>query len=355
MTTAATRLPLLPLTTVGAHPRPSWWYLADEAMRDGRFGSQDIQETLNHAADIAILDQERLGLHVITDGEMWRASGYVMSLFGRIQGLSPAPATARRWGPPHYDMDTRFTVTGPISAPNGLGIAEHFPRLRERATHPVKVTCPGPITFARHCHLAPPYGDMWELGRDIAKIVNAELRACVAAGADFVQIDDPSVGIIPGEGRGIAELVNLAVEGVEAKIALHICFGSNRGRPRVTNRRYGPLFPDILEARVDQFLLEFANRQMADVDLWQQYHPRQELVVGVIDHKAYMIETPDEVAERIRTALEYVPAEQLWISPDCGMSPTPYWIAMAKLRAMVAGTEIVRGELGGGDRAMASD
>src|SRR5262245_45315514 len=252
MTTEATRLPLLPLTTVGSHARPAWWYLADDAIRDGRFGSQDVQETLDHAADVAILDQERLGLDVITDGEMWRASGYVMSLFGRIQGLSAVPATARRWGPPHYDMEVGFNVTGPLSAPQGLGIAEHFPRLRARARRPMKVTCPGPITFARHCRLAPPYGDMWELGRDIAKLVNAELKACVAAGADFVQIDDPSVGMIPGEGRGIAELVNLAVEGVDAKIALHICFGGNRGRSRVTNRRAGPLFPDILAARVDQ-------------------------------------------------------------------------------------------------------
>jgi 5-methyltetrahydropteroyltriglutamate--homocysteine methyltransferase len=306
-----------------------------------------MQETLDHAADLAILDQERLGLDVITDGEMWRASGYVLSLFGRIQGLSPVPATARRYGPPHYDMDTGFSVTGPLSAPNGLGIAEHFPRLRERATRPVKVTCPGPITFARHCGLGPAYRDIWEVGRDVAKIVNAELKACVDAGADFVQIDDPSIGMVPGEGRGIAELVNLAVEGVEAKVALHICFGSNRGRPRVADRRYRPLFPDILEARVDHILLEFSNRQMADIELWQEYAPRQGLAVGVVDQKAYMIESPELVAERIRTALRYVPAEKLWISPDCGMGPAPYWIGMAKLRAMVDGTAIVRRELEG--------
>jgi 5-methyltetrahydropteroyltriglutamate--homocysteine methyltransferase len=347
MVKASEPLPLLPLTTVGSHPRPSWWYLANEAIREGRFGPQDQQETFDHAVELAILEQERLGLDVITDGEMWRPSGYVQSLFGRIQGLSIAPATARRWGPPHYDMDPQIRVTGPVSAPEGLGIAEHFPRLRERATHRVKVTCPGPLTFARHCCLAPPYSDMWELGRDFAKIVNAELKACVAAGADFVQIDEPSVGVIPGEGRGMAELINLAVEGVDAKIALHVCFGNNRGRPRVTNRRYRPLFPALLEARVDQFLLEFANRQMADIDLWQQYRPRQELVVGVIDQKAYMIETPEVVAERIRTALQYVPAEQLWISPDCGLSSTPYWIGLAKLQAMVEGTLLVRRELEG--------
>jgi 5-methyltetrahydropteroyltriglutamate--homocysteine methyltransferase len=102
-----------------------------------------------------------------------------------------------------------------------------------------------------------------------------------------------------------------------------------------------------MEAHVDQFVLEFANREMAEISLWQEYEPRQELVVGVIDQKAHLIETPEFVAERIRLALQYVPAEKLWISPDCGFATTAYWIAMGKLRAMVAGTAIVRRELTG--------
>src|SRR5215211_192061 len=105
MTTPPTALPLLPTTVVGAHGRPSWWYLAAEAIRDGRFGSQDTEETLDHAVDLAILDQERLGIDVITDGEMRRLSGYVQTLYSGIEGLETTPATARRLGPPHYDMD----------------------------------------------------------------------------------------------------------------------------------------------------------------------------------------------------------------------------------------------------------
>jgi 5-methyltetrahydropteroyltriglutamate--homocysteine methyltransferase len=189
---------------------------------------------------------------------------------------------------------------------------------------------------------------VWELARDVAQIVNAELRACVAAGADFVQIDDPSLGIIPGEGRGMVDLVNAAVEGVQAKRALHICFGTNRGRPRGYNRTYRPLFPDLMEAQVDQFVFEFSNREMADINLWQEYQPRQELVVGVVDQKCYTIETPEFVADRIRTALKYVPAEKLWISADCGFQGAPYWIALRKLRALVEGTATVRRELAGG-------
>jgi 5-methyltetrahydropteroyltriglutamate--homocysteine methyltransferase len=333
---------------VGSHARPSWYWLANEAIQQDRFGSRDIAETLDHAVDIAILDQERLGIDVITDGEMRRLSGYVRTLLQRIDGLSPVPATARRWGPPHYDMDTDMQVDGRVSAPEGLGLARDFAYLKAHTTRRTKATCPGPLTFAGFCHLAPPYRDVWELAHDAARIVNAELKACVAAGADFVQVDDPSLGIIPGEGRATAELVNEVFDGVAAKKALHICFGTNRGRPRGYNRTYRPLFPDLLDARVDQFVFEFTNRQMADIDLWQEYQPRQELVVGVVDQKCFTIETPEFVADRIRTALRFVPPEKLWISADCGFQGTPYWIAIGKLQALVAGTAIVRQELAGG-------
>jgi 5-methyltetrahydropteroyltriglutamate--homocysteine methyltransferase len=259
MTTAADPLPLLPTTVVGSHARPAWWWCANEAIQQGRFGERDVAETLDHAVDIAILDQERLGIDVISDGEMRRLSGYVRTLLQRIEGLSAVPATARRWGPPHYDMDTDMQVDGPVSAPDGLGVARDFAYLKAHATHRTKATCPGPLTFAGFCHLAPPYGDVWALAHAVAKLVNAELKACVAAGAEFVQIDDPSLGIIPGEGRGMVELVNAAFDGVQAKRALHICFGTNRGRPRGYNRTYRPLFPDLMEAQVDQFVFEFTN------------------------------------------------------------------------------------------------
>src|SRR3712207_5274895 len=180
----STGLPLLPTTVVGSHPRPAWWWLANEAIREGRFGSQDIQETLDHAVDLAILDQERLGIDVIADGEMRRLSGYVRTLLQRMRGLRSEPATARRWGPPHYDMDVGSVVEGPVSAPDGLGVATDFAYLKAHTTRRTKATCPGPLTFAGFCRLAPPYGDVWELARDVAKVVNAELKACVAAGAD---------------------------------------------------------------------------------------------------------------------------------------------------------------------------
>src|SRR5262249_3533482 len=144
MTAPPTALPLLPTTVVGAHARPSWWYLAIEAIRDGRFGTRDAEEPFNHAVDLAILHQDRLGIDVITDGEMRRLGGYVDTLFANVQGISSVPATARLLGPPHYDMDPRRRVEGPVSAPGGLGLAADFAYLRGRTSRATKVTCPGP-------------------------------------------------------------------------------------------------------------------------------------------------------------------------------------------------------------------
>jgi 5-methyltetrahydropteroyltriglutamate--homocysteine methyltransferase len=221
---------------IGSLLRPAYLKQAIAQREAGALSDEELTAAQDRAVQEAVALQESCGIDVITDGEMRRLGGYVETLFGNVQGISTVPATARRLGPPHYDMDPRRRVEGQVSAPNGLGLAADFAYLRSRTGRAAKVTCPGPLTFAGFCELAPPYRDVWELAHDVAAIINAELKECVAAGADFVQVDDPSLGIIPGEGRGIVDLVNQVVDGVEAKTALHICFGSNRGRPRGFNR-----------------------------------------------------------------------------------------------------------------------
>ena len=114
----------------------------------------------------------------------------------------------------------------------------------------------------------------------------------------------------------------------------------------MSKRTYRQLFPRILDAKADQLVLEFANRQMSEIELWKEFAVDRELGAGVIDVKAYEIETPEDVADRIRKILKYVPAEKLWINPDCGMGNSPRWICVEKFKAMVAGTRIVRRELG---------
>ena len=132
-----------------------------------------------------------------------------------------------------------------------------------------------------------------------------------------------------------------------ARIGLHLCFGNFVGRP-VAQRTYRPLFPYILDTRTDELALEFANRELAEVELGQQIAAAgKTLAAGLVDVKNYYIETPEDVAERIRAVLKYVPADKLTIVPDCGFSQTARWASRAKLKALAQGAQIVRKELSG--------
>jgi 5-methyltetrahydropteroyltriglutamate--homocysteine methyltransferase len=168
----------------------------------------------------------------------------------------------------------------------------------------------------------------------------------VAAGAQFIQIDEPARGHVSGQ--EMARLFNLATEGVRAHLAFHICFGNRFGRSRFP-RTYRPYFPALLEARTDQFVLEFAGREMAELDFIAQFaREGRELGAGVIDVKGFHPETPDEVAERIRKVLKIWPAEKLYVTPDCGFGWSPRYMCNAKVRALAAGARLVRKELGAG-------
>jgi 5-methyltetrahydropteroyltriglutamate--homocysteine methyltransferase len=233
-----------------------------------------------------------------------------------------------------------------LSAPNGLGIVEEWKLARRLTDRPLKATCPGPYTLMIPLRPGGPYRDREALLPDLIAVVNRELRELVDAGADFIQIDEPNFVILRGEAKRLVEIFNASVEGVRAKIALHVCFGNLHGRPFSVSRGYRDLFPELLDARCDQFAFEYANREMAELGLFKEYPPNREVGVGVIDVKAYQIESAQEVARRIRLALECVSPDRLWITPDCGFWETPRHVAIGKLRAMVEGTLLVRNELG---------
>ena len=157
--------------------------------------------------------------------------------------------------------------------------------------------------------------------------------------------DEPSFSIIPGATRDWVQMYNACVEGVDAKLALHVCFGNLTSRPR-GKRRYKWMFPELLDARADQLVFEFANREMCESGLWGELAIDRELGAGVVDVKSFYVETPEDVAERIREFLKHVPPDRLYVSPDCGFFQLPRWLSYQKLETMVAGTRIVRHELG---------
>lgn len=337
-------LPLLPTTTVGSSPLPSWLWLAREAISAGRLGPAEIREVIEDATRLALWDQLDAGVDVLTTGEMPRVR-FIRSFYTRIAGLRPIEP-ARQVGVPHYDSYSTYEPTERVEAPEGLGIVEEWRLARRLTDRPLRATCPGPYTLLVPMRTGGPYRDRDSLVADVTAIVNRELRALAGAGAELIQIDEPNFVILGGEAKRLVEIFNATVDGVAATITLHVCFGNLHGRPFATTRSYRPLFPALLEARCEQFLFEYANREMAELELFKEYPPDRQVGVGVVDVKAYQIEGPEEVARRIHAALQWVPAERLWISPDCGFWEAPRHVAVGKLQAMVAGTRAVREELG---------
>jgi len=337
-------LPLIPSTVVGSHGKPGWWYGAVKAYEAGGLGPADLEELFDDAADTAIRDMERAGLDIITDGEVRRLDGYVDSYYAIIKGIQALPVR-RRAGPWGYDQQTRYEAVGRIDAPpGGLGIVKEFEYLKSHTTKRTKATCAGPLTFGSRIHPGKLYKGVVDVAERFAEVINAELKGLAAAGAGFIQIDEPARGNVSGE--EMARLFNLATEGVKAKLGFHVCFGNRFGRSRF-NRTYRPYFPGLLKARADQFVLEFAGRELSELELWQQFNDGRELGAGVIDVKGFYPETPEDVAERIRRVLKICKPEELYANPDCGFGWSPRYMCNQKLRALAAGAVLVRKELAG--------
>ncbi len=337
--------PLLPTSVIGSYAWPAWLHTALEAAARGEYGPEDMREAQDDAVDLALRDQEDAGVDIVSDGEMRRAGFFTAAFYGHLSGLHELPPR-RRVGVAGHDQRESYEAVEPLAAPQGLGLLDEYAYVRRRTTSRIKMPCPGPYTLAGRIKPGAIYRDRMEVAWALARIVNTELRALVVAGVDFIQIDEPSYAVHASNPQAFVELFNASVAGVEARIGLHLCFGNYVGRP-VAKRSYRPLFPHILDTHADELALEFANRELAEMELWREFPNTKTLAAGLIDVKNYYVETPEDVAERIRNALKFIAPEQLSIVPDCGFSQTARWASRAKLHAMVEGARIVRRELAG--------
>jgi 5-methyltetrahydropteroyltriglutamate--homocysteine methyltransferase len=340
-------LPLLYTHVMGSHGFPAWFWTALDQIKAGEYGQTDVKETFDDATQLAIRDQERAGIDVICDGEM-RRFFFVQTFYGKMDGLEPLEPL-RKTGLYAYDSVPRYRPVRKITVPKGLGTVEEFQYLTTQTDRPVKATCPGPVTLSIHVQTrqGDAYGgDRLALCWDLVPAVNAELKALAAAGAGWIQIDEPSAAIVPGQIGEYVKMFNACVEGVKAKIGYHVCFGNLLSRPR-GKRSYLWMFPNLLECRCDQFVFEYANREMAEIDMWKQVGVDREVACGVIDVKSFYMETPEDVAERVRLCLASIPAERLSLVPDCGFFPVPRWVAFEKLKRLAAGARLARTQLTG--------
>ena len=337
---------LLPTSVIGSYATPSWLWTALDEIKAGRYGSTDQRETFNDAVSIAIRDQERAGMDIITDGEM-RRFFFVQNFYGRMAGLE-SQEPLRQTGLYGYDSVPRYMPRTRITVPEGLGIVQEFGYLKANTDRAIKATCPGPVTLTIHIRLKDKsiYKDRVELAAEFADVINAELKALVEAGATYVQLDEPAAAIVQGSLRDWVDLMNRALDGVKARRCLHVCFGNLLSRPR-GERRYGWMFPLLNEVQVNEFALEFANREMVEIDIAREFAGERDFSAGLVDVKSFWVEPPETIADRIRKVLEYVPAERLTVVPDCGFFPVPRWLAFEKMKNMVKGVDMVRRELEG--------
>jgi 5-methyltetrahydropteroyltriglutamate--homocysteine methyltransferase len=336
-------LPILPTMGVGSYAAPGWFIAAQKQIREGAFGAHDIEELYDDATRAVVADQIEAGLDILSDGELSRQR-FVYEMFGRVSGLERVPAR-RKLGIAGYDQAPHFVARDPIAAPNGLGTVAEFRRVTALAGgRAVKVALPGPLTFFGA--VDPGARDADEVLGEIVALVRAEIAALAAAGADYIQIDEPGLAT-SAKGLSLAaraEAINRAAAGTQAKLAVHVCFGNNAGRP-MSARAHAPLLGAIEKLECAQLVLEFANREMSEVELLADLAKRYEIAAGVIDVKNFHVESPEEVAARIAGVLRHAPAARVAVTADCGFSALPRYVARAKMRAMVAGARLARERL----------
>jgi 5-methyltetrahydropteroyltriglutamate--homocysteine methyltransferase len=342
------RRPLL-TTVIGSYPFPGWLEFA--AAHLDEFGEADVEEMQSDAVIAAVHDQIEAGLDVITDGEQ-RRYDFNLSFYGRLEGIRATPFSPRRFGPPAHDQRGKYPITGAIVSRHGLGAVAEF-KLLQKIAPPgptLKASVPGPYTLSGRIEPGGDYPSRWEVADALIPIVRTELEELVAVGCREITLDEPSMSCY-GYREDPRRFVKIFVETVKpivgrCRLSTHLCFGNYKGRA-VAPRRYAPLFPAFYELPVDEIHLEMASREFAEIESIGEIAKRGiDVAIGVIDVKNYYLETPADVAERVRLCLKYAPAERLSFAPDCGLSQTARWAARQKLINMVQGVAAVRKEIG---------
>jgi methionine synthase II (cobalamin-independent) len=360
---------ILPTTMVGSYPRPHW-YRQQLLGRDVRIAFKEVQheEAYHDATQVVIHDQEEAGLDIVTDGQMSYddyvgvIGSFCWYMYERIGGFEPArephPAEASA-----TDRDKTLELlhdwggvinSGPVTH-GPVRLVDLYQIASQYATKPLKVSVgAGPVNLAWHVYFQH-YKDAKELCYALAPIFNAEMKALVEAGATYLQLEDLGawLPLFTGDENDyewIRDVIGKCCDGVDAKIGWHFCFGNAWGNDIISSNfpeGYQTVLPHYWDtAGIDQFVLDYANRDMAGVDFLANLPEGKDVQVGVLDIRSMMIESPQQVADRIRKVLEVVPPERVTVSTDCGMKPLSRMVARMKLQSLVAGANIVREEVG---------
>jgi len=365
-----TELPLLPTTMVGSYPRPSWFTHQLEG-RDILEAFKVIRhkEAFEDAVKVVVDDQMRAGLDILTDGQMWfddysmGIGAFLFYWLERIEGFGkeklPHPAQAKAKGRDQWALDEvgGIALVGePKRGP--IRMAQLF-RMAQGCTHkPIKACIgAGPVQLSTLVHFkGGPIRERHELAHVLAGIFREEIRDVVDAGCRHIQLEDLGAWIptLTGESdfAWVRDVVNETLAGCEVATSWHFCLGNVWGNKMqgMTRKGYAEILPHYHDVNVQQYVLDFACREMSDAALLADIPKDKTVAVGVIDVRTLEIEPPEHVAERIRKVLAHIEPERVTLTTDCGMKQLPRYCAAQKLVSLVRGAEIVRAELTGRGR-----
>ena len=325
---------ILPTTVVGSYPQPDWLIDRDllktmvprvRVPEIWRVPEAWLEQAQDDATLLAIRDMERAGIDIITDGEMRRES-YSNRFATALDGL---------------DIDHPATIIGRIRRKRPVEVRD-VEFLRRNTGRTIKITLPGPFTMSRQAS-NEFYADEEELALDFAAAVNEEAHDLKQAGADVIQLDEPWIETAPEiAARYALKAIDRALAGIPGPSALHMCFGYAQIVQDKSRGRYAFLEP-LADSAVDQISIEAAQPKL-DLGVLKAIS-RQTIILGVLDLATPAIESPEEVAARIRHGLKHVGAERLIAAPDCGMKYLARDTAFGKLQALARGAAMVRAEL----------
>ncbi|HEY2842371.1 MAG TPA: uroporphyrinogen decarboxylase family protein [Bryobacteraceae bacterium] len=332
---------------MGSYAQPDWLINRDmlskrmpprvRASELWRVPLEWLEQAQDDATLLAIRDQERAGLDILTDGEMRRES-YSNRFATALDGLdldNPGKIVSRSG---HDVLVPR--IVGKIRRRHAVQVRD-IQFLRANTDRKIKITVPGPFTMTQQA-VDEFYKDEKALALDYAAAVNEEIKDLFAAGADVVQIDEPWMQALPEKAReyGVTTL-NRALEGVQGTTAVHICFGYGA---LVAGRPEGYSFlPELEQSAARQISIETAQANL-DCSVLKKL-PGKTILLGVLDLSTHEVESAETVAARIRRALPHVSPDRLVIAPDCGLKYLPREVAFGKMKAMADGAKIVRSEL----------
>jgi 5-methyltetrahydropteroyltriglutamate--homocysteine methyltransferase len=335
---------MLETTIAGSLPKPEWLAEPEKLWAAWRFQGEELKKAQQRAAAEWLKHQEAAGIDIVTDGEQFRIH-FVHGFLEHIKGIDWEKKSAMGIRDNRYTVQVP-TVTGPISRPRSVHLDEvRF--TRSQTSHKLKFTLPGPMTICDTIADAF-YGRRSDMAMAFAEILNKEARELSAAGVDVIQFDEPAFNVFMEDVKqwGIAAL-NRAVEGVACTTAVHICYGYGirenlRWKETLGSqwRQYEEIFPVLNTSQIDQVSLECAESRVP-ASLMGLLNDK-DVLVGAVAVTADRIETPEEVAATIWTALKHVDAPRLYPCTNCGMAPIPYDIALGKLNSLAAGAALVR-------------